>query len=49
MLKISFYSRISELENFRKLYSLDEQYAKYPKVAARVISSEPDTTGTMNL
>ena len=31
-----------ELENFRKLYSLDEQYAKYPKVAARVISGEPD-------
>lgn len=31
-----------ELENFRKLYDLDEQYASYPKVAARVISGEPD-------
>ena len=31
-----------ELENFRKLYDLDEQYANYPKVAARVISGEPD-------
>lgn len=31
-----------ELENFRKLYDLDEQYAGYPKVAARVISSDPD-------
>lgn len=31
-----------ELEDFRKLYDLDEQYAGYPKVAARVISSDPD-------
>lgn len=31
-----------ELENFRKLYDLDEQYAGYPKVAARVVSSDPD-------
>lgn len=31
-----------ELENFRKLYDLDQQYASYPKVAARVISSDPD-------
>ena len=31
-----------ELENFRKLYSLDQQYAGFPKVAARVISSNPD-------
>lgn len=31
-----------ELENFRKLYDLDQQYAGYPKVAARVISSDPD-------
>lgn len=31
-----------ELENFRELYDLDEQYAGYPKVAARVISSNPD-------
>lgn len=31
-----------ELENFRELYDLDEQYAGYPKVAARVISSDPD-------
>ncbi|MEE3393115.1 MAG: rod shape-determining protein MreC [Lachnospiraceae bacterium] len=31
-----------ELKNFRELYDLDEQYASYPKVAARVISSEPD-------
>ena len=31
-----------ELEDFRKLYKLDEQYASYPKVAARVISSDPD-------
>ena len=30
-----------ELANFRKLYDLDEQYASYPKVAARVISSDP--------
>lgn len=29
-----------ELENFRKLYDLDEQYAGYPKVAARVISGD---------
>lgn len=31
-----------ELEIFRKLYDLDQQYAGYPKVAARVISSDPD-------
>ncbi|MCR5202373.1 MAG: rod shape-determining protein MreC [Lachnospiraceae bacterium] len=31
-----------ELKNFRKLYDLDEEYADYPKVAARVISSDPD-------
>ncbi len=31
-----------ELENFRKLYDLGEQYASYPKVAARVISSGND-------
>ena len=31
-----------ELANFRKLYDLDEQYAGFPKVAARVISSNPD-------
>ena len=30
-----------ELENFRKLYDLDEQYAGYPKVAARVINGDP--------
>jgi len=29
-----------ELENLRKLYDLDEQYAGYPKVSARVISSD---------
>ena len=37
-----------ELENFRKLYDLDEQYANYPKVAARVISGNL-ITGIMNL
>lgn len=31
-----------ELEDFRKLYDLDEQYAGYPKVAARVISGDMD-------
>lgn len=31
-----------ELKNFRELYDLDEQYNSYPKVAARVISSNPD-------
>jgi len=31
-----------ELEEFRKLYDLDEQYAGYSKVAARVISSDND-------
>lgn len=31
-----------ELEEFRKLYNLDEQYAGYSKVAARVISSDND-------
>lgn len=29
-----------ELENLRKLYQLDEKYASYPKVAARVISKD---------
>ncbi len=28
-----------DLENFRKLYSLDDKYANYPKVAAHVIST----------
>lgn len=31
-----------ELKNFRELYDLDEQYNSYPKVAARVISRNPD-------
>ena len=31
-----------ELDNFRKLYKMDEQYADFPKVAARIISSDPD-------
>lgn len=31
-----------ELKNFRELYDLDEQYNAYPKVAARVINSNPD-------
>lgn len=31
-----------ELDNFRKLYQVDEQYANLPKVAARIISSDPD-------
>lgn len=30
-----------ELGNLRKLFSLDEKYASYPKVAARVISKDP--------
>lgn len=29
-----------DLDDFRKLYSLDEKYSDYPKVAAHVISSE---------
>lgn len=29
-----------ELENFRKLYDLDQTYADYPKVAARVIAND---------
>ncbi len=29
-----------ELENLRELYELDEKYASYPKVAARVISKD---------
>lgn len=29
-----------ELDDFRKLYNLDQTYADYPKVAARVISNE---------
>ncbi|MBP5305566.1 MAG: rod shape-determining protein MreC [Lachnospiraceae bacterium] len=32
-----------ELDNFRDLYSLDQTYADYPKVAARVIAN--DSTG----
>lgn len=31
-----------ELNNFRELYDLDEQYAGYKKVAARVIASDTD-------
>ncbi|MCR5625161.1 MAG: rod shape-determining protein MreC [Lachnospiraceae bacterium] len=31
-----------ELETFRQLYELDKDYADYPKVAARVISSDGD-------
>lgn len=31
-----------ELDNFRKLYDADQQYASYPKVSARVISSDSD-------
>lgn len=30
-----------ELEQFRKLYELDQRYIDYPKVAARVISKDP--------
>ena len=29
-----------DLDDFRKLYSLDEKYSDYPKVAAHVISSD---------
>lgn len=29
-----------DLDNFRKLYDLDEKYSNYPKVAAHVISSD---------
>ena len=29
-----------ELDNFRKLYDLDQNYADYPKVAARVIAND---------
>ena len=29
-----------ELDNFRKIYNLDQTYADYPKVAARVISKD---------
>lgn len=29
-----------DLENFRKLYDLDDKYSNYPKVAAHVISSD---------
>lgn len=29
-----------ELDNFRKLYTLDQTYADYPKVAARVIAND---------
>lgn len=32
----------SELEKLRELYELDDIYSDYPKVAARVISSQPD-------
>lgn len=31
-----------ELETFRKLYDLDQDYKSYPKIAARVISYEPN-------
>lgn len=31
-----------ELDRFRDLYKLDQKYADYPKVAARVISSDPN-------
>lgn len=31
-----------ELDRFRKLYELDKKYADYPKVAARVISKDPN-------
>lgn len=31
-----------ELERFRELYELDKKYADYPKVAARVISADPN-------
>lgn len=31
-----------ELDDFRSLYDLDEQYAGYPKVAARVVSGDPN-------
>lgn len=32
-----------ELDRFRELYKLDKKYADYPKVGARVISSDPNT------
>jgi rod shape-determining protein MreC len=32
----------SELEKLRELYQLDDIYSDYPKVAARVISAQPD-------
>lgn len=32
----------SELEKLRELYELDDIYSDYPKVAARVISAQPD-------
>lgn len=32
----------SELEKLRELYQLDDIYSDYPKVAARVISMQPD-------
>lgn len=32
----------SELEKLRELYQLDDIYSDYPKVAARVISTQPD-------
>jgi rod shape-determining protein MreC len=31
-----------ELDRFRDLYKLDQKYADYPKVAARVISADPN-------
>lgn len=31
-----------ELERFRELYELDQKYADYPKVAAKVISADPN-------
>ena len=43
--KISYENKLllqgkDELDDFRKLYNLDQTYADYPKVAARVISKE---------
>lgn len=31
----------AELERLKQLYNLDEEYAEYPKVAARIISKDP--------
>ena len=40
--KIDYINSVKKLTDENKLYDLDEQYANYPKVAARVISGEPD-------